>query len=298
VVGALASRIGSLPLNPRVLLTLPGLWLLTVAAAPSIPPVTTPTPTSTPAPTPTPVPTPTPSVGQVNLAPSFGPAGSTVTVTGSAFRPGEQITLFWDTPDKGLGATTADGQGNFKTDVTAQAGDPGSSHSICADEKNPGPRCAVFRLEAAATPTPAATPEATAVPTPAAVVPTASPSSAPSSPSAGQPVSAISVLLQPPFVFFPILLLLAALGGAGYWIWTGTRSARPAPVPAARVVHRSAHPPGTDPEPAALATAPPAVPPTPFAAPAPAPPPPTAALQGAPRPLAGDDPLDLPQPGD
>jgi hypothetical protein len=223
-----------------------------------------------------------------------------VTVSGSAFRQGEQITLFWDTPDKGLGAATADGQGNFKTDVATPAGDPGSSHSICADEKNPGPRCAVFRLEAAPTPTPAATPDATPVPTGAGVTPTGNPSSRPSSPSGGQPVSAISVLLQPPFVFFPILLLLAALGGAGYWIWIGTRQGRPAPVPSARVVHRATHPPGTDPDAAAAVPvappvpAPPAAVPPPVPAPAPAP----AVVQPAPRPLAGDDPLDLPQPGD
>jgi hypothetical protein len=297
VVCALASRIGSLPLKPRLLLILPGLWLLTVAAAPATPtPVRTPTPTPVPTPKPTPAPTPTPSVGQVNVAPAFGPPGSTVSVSGSAFRPGEQITIFWDTPDKGLGATTADGQGNFKTDVTTPAGDPGSSHSICADEKNPGPRCAVFREEAAATPTPAASPDATPAPTATTVAPTGAPGSAPSSPASRQPVSAISVLLQPPFVFFPILLLLAALGGAGYWIWTGTRGARPAPVPAARVVHRSAHPPGTDPEaePAATVAPPAAAPAAPVPTPAPAP----AAAQGAPRPLAGDDPLDLPQPGD
>jgi len=112
-------------------------------------------------------------------------------------------------------------------------------------------------------------------------------------------VSAISVLLQPPFVFFPVLLLLAALGGAGYWIWRGTRSARPAPVPAARVVHRSAHPPGTDPEAAPAAPAAAAAPPTEAPAdPVPTPAPAPAAAPSAPRPLAGDDPLDLPQPGD
>jgi hypothetical protein len=105
-------------------------------------------------------------------------------------------------------------------------------------------------------------------------------------------VSAISVLLQPPFVFFPILLLLAAIGGAGYWIWTGTRQRRPAPVPAARVTHRSAHPPGTDPSrhlAAATTTPAPAAPAPVVPAPRPQPPP---------RPQSGDDPLDLPQPGD
>jgi hypothetical protein len=109
-------------------------------------------------------------------------------------------------------------------------------------------------------------------------------------------VSAISVLLQPPFVFFPILLVLAALGGAGYWIWIGTRQRRPAPVASARVVHRATHPPGTDPDAAAAV---PVAPPAPApAAPIPAPAPGPAVVQPAPRPLAGDDPLDLPQPGD
>ncbi len=257
-------------MNPRLLLTLPAIWLLAVAANPVVTasPAATPTPALTPAPTP---------------------------------RPREQLTLFWDAPDKSFGAATADDQGAFKLDVAAPAGDPGA-HNVCVAEANPGPRCAGFQLQAApaATPTTAATPSAVATLSPSA---SASPTTLLGAPADGTgQVSAISVLLRPPFVFFPILLLLAALGGAGFWIWSGNRRGRPSPVPAARVTHRSAHPPGTDPGAPAVAVAttrtpPPPAPPAP-AAPAPAIPVAPRPAQPPPRPQSGDDPLDLPQPGD
>ena len=274
-------------LNPRLLFLLPAAWLLTVAATSSSPSPTNAPPSPRATPTATPAPTPTPSVGQVSLDPTLGPPGGKITVSGSSFRPGEQVNLFWDSADKGLGSATADGQGNFKVDVGAQGGDPGTSHLVCADEKNPGPRCANFVLTAAATPTPTVppTPLPTSQPT-AAGGASAAPTAAPAPES--RPVSAVSVLLEPPFVFFPLLLVLAALGGAGFWIWSGTRVARPAPVPAARVVHRSLHPPGTKHEIAPLPRPAAGAPPPRGEEPAPEP------L----RPLAGDDPLDLPEPGD
>ncbi|HEX6350453.1 MAG TPA: hypothetical protein VF160_13815 [Candidatus Dormibacteraeota bacterium] len=278
-------------MNSRLLFLLPAAWLLSVGAAPS--PTATATTTASPAatPTPTPVPTPTPSVGQVSLDPTLGPPGGKITVSGSAFRPGEQVNLFWDSPDKGLGAATADAQGSFKVDVAAQGGDPGTSHTVCADEKNPGPRCANFVLTAAPTPTPSALPTPQQTPLPSSA-PTPAPTVAPVPES--RPVSAVSVLLEPPFVFFPLLLVLAALGGAGFWIWSGNRTPRPAPVPAARVVHRSAHPAGTDPDPLPPPAAESTVP-TPSAPRRDLP----ASGEVAPlRPMAGDDPLDLPEPGD
>ena len=291
-------------MNSRLLLTLPAIWLLSVAAnpvppIPTISPTANPTPTAAPTPTatPTPVPTPTPSTGQVNLQPAFGPPATTITVSGTSFRAGEQVTLYWDAPDKGFGQAVADGQGNFKLDVAAPAGDPGA-HSVCVAELNPGPRCAGFQLQAAPAATPSAGTSPSAIPTPS---PSSAPAGTPHQSDSNRQVSAISVLLQPPFVFFPLLLVLAALGGAGYWIWTGTRQRRPAPVAAARVTHRSAHPPGTDPAPPAAAAQPSPSPPAPVAATRPSPPPPpppSARPQPPPRPQSGDDPLDLPQPGD
>ena len=267
----------------RLLFLLPAAWLLTTAAA------------ATPARTPT----PTPSVGQLSLDPALGPPGGKITVSGSSFLAGEQVNLYWDSADKVVGSATADGQGSFKVDIAAQGGDPGSGHAVCADEKNPGPRCANFVLTAAPTPTPSApsTPAQTPLPSAQPSAGGASPAPTVAAAPESHPVSAVSVLLEPPFVFFPLLLVLAALGGAAYWIWSGTKLARPAPVPAARVVHRSAHPPGTDPEMAVGVTRPPAetIVPTPSAPRRGLPP----SGEVAPlKPLAGDEPLDLPEPGD
>ena len=284
-------------MNPRLLLVLPAAWLLTIAPAPATSAATSPPATPTPAPTPTPVPTPTPSVGQVSLDPALGAPGGKITVSGSSFRAGEAITIFWDAPDKQIGAGVADGQGNFKIDVAAQGGDPGSSHSVCVLEQNPGPRCANFVLTAptpAPTPVPSAAPTAASTPAPTAGGASPAPTLAPLPQS--QQVSAVSVLLEPPFVFFPLLLVLAALGGAGYWIWSGTRMPRRAPAPAARVVHHAAHPPGTDPQAAPHPL--PTVATSPQRGEASSAPPSPPAVSPPLRPLAGDEPLDLPEPGD
>ena len=289
---------------PRLLMALPLAaigWLLTVAATPSVPPTPTlsspitvaspasPSPTPTPSPSPTATPT---SSGQLALSVALGAPGTTITVQGTAFRPGEQLTLYWDSPSTSLGQITADGQGTFKVDIKAPAGDPGQ-HSICVIE--PNQTCAVFKLESAPTPTPS--PSATPTPTPVATAtpaPTAAPTLVPDAPTSSSHPSAISALLQPPFVIFPALLALALIGGSIYWIWLGSRP-RPGAVPAATVMHRSVHPvtPASlpvGPEPEAAAPIAPEPPPPPPAPPAPPDLP-------APRPAA-DDSLDLPQPGD
>jgi nitrate reductase NapE component len=278
---------------PRSLLVLPlalAAWMLTVAASPTT--TTTPaTPTLTPTPTPTHAPTPSPtpdSSGQLSLSPSLGAAGTTITVQGTSFRPGEQITLYWDSPSTPLGPVTADGQGALKVDVKAPAGDLGQ-HSVCAVE--PNQVCAIFKLEAAPTPTP--TPSPSDTPTPgAAATPAASaqPTVLPDAPAGSSHPSAVSSLLSPPFVIFPILVVLALVGGCAYWIWLGSHSRR-RPVPAT-VTHRSVHP-----------MTPPALPvqPGPLTAvqapPAPPSPPTSAPDLPIPRPAA-DDSLDQPQPGD
>jgi nitrate reductase NapE component len=278
---------------PRLLLVLPlalMAWLLTVAAAPVASPTPTPTPTSTSTPTPVPTPTPTPnSSGQVSLSPSLGPPGTTITVQGTAFRPNEQTSIYWDSISNSFGTVTADGQGTFKVDVKAPAGDVGQ-HAVCAVE--PNQICALFKLEAAPTPTPSPSPSDSPTPAASATPATsASPTVISNTPAGSAHPSAVSSLLQPPFVIFPILVVLALLGGCGYWIWLGSRP-RPRTVPAT-VVHRSVHPtpPAVPLPPAAIAEAEPVPPPAP-------PPPPAAAPDlPAPRPSA-DDTLDQPQPGD
>ncbi|HEX6548328.1 MAG TPA: hypothetical protein VF134_06270 [Candidatus Dormibacteraeota bacterium] len=268
-----------------VLLVLPAAWLLTTAAT------ATPARTPTPLPTPQPTPTPTPSLGQLSLSPTLGSAGVKVTVQGSQFGPNEQVKLYWDSPDKALGTIGADDKGAFRLDVEVPTGDPGQ-HQICAVETGTTP-CASFRLEAA---TPSPTPSASASATPAATpVATATPVPLPSTTvPATQNVSAVSVLLQPPFVFFPLLLLAAALGGAGLWIWSGLRATpRPARrIAAATVTHRSVRPDAAPvPQPPADAPKPePPLPQPPANAPEP--------VIAGPRAAGGDDALDLPQPSD
>jgi hypothetical protein len=287
---------------PRLLLALPLaviVWLLAVAANPPVPPAPptpsitnpaqTPAPSPSATPTPSPSPTPTPnSSGQLALSVALGPPGTTITVQGSSFRPNEQLTLYWDSPSTSLGQITADGQGAFKVDIKAPTGDVGQ-HAICVIE--PNQTCAIFKLEAAATPSPS--PTATVTPTPLATATTAAtpvPAIVPDAPEGSSHPSAISALLQPPFVIFPVLIALALVGGSVYWIWLGSRP-RPQPVASARVMHRSVHPV----TPAAVG----AVPEPKAAEPIPTAPPPIAAPPDLPAPRpAADDSLDLPQPGD
>lgn len=271
----------------RLLMTaLPAAWLLTVAASPSppvsVPPVISPAPTpaatATPVPTapatPTPAPTPTPFRGSVSISPTLGPTGTTITVTGAGFPPGVPVVIYWDSNQKPLGSTAADAGGAFKVDVKAADGDL-NGHSVCAQAAGAVDACATFKLEATPSPSPSATPTPAAAPTSSATA-IAAPNP---TPDAG--ISPVAALLQPPFVIFPILVLLAAIGGAVFWIVAGTRR-RQAPVSAARVSHATARPAQPVEAPAPRASAPPSPPPT----------------APGPRPLAGDDSIDLPQPGD
>jgi hypothetical protein len=190
--------------------------------------------------------------------------------------------VYLDTNQRSLLTTQADAQGGFKGDATIPdiaAGD----HQACVAE-SPAPRCATLRILIKSTPTP--TPEPTPTPTPSPSA-SAGPASLPTAPPA---VSPVAILFQPPFVFFPALLLLAAIGGSIFWILQGRRRG-PSPVlPAARVMHRNFQwdveqpiPPPTEPAP------PSAVEPTP---PPPAPSPPR------PRPPVADERSDLPEPSD
>lgn len=271
-----------------------GLWLLTVAATAAPPvlasPSPTPTPIATPTAAPTPAPTPTPaSAGVLALQPSLGAPGTTVTVQGRGFRKGEQVTIYWDSPEHSFGQVTAGDQGEFKLDVKVPEGDPGQ-HQVCPLEPGPQQGCGQFKLEAAA-PSPSPSPSATTVPTPsAAALASPLPTQVPDG-LTGQRPSAVAALLRPPFVIFPILVLVALLGGCAYWIWLGSRGRRPAPVAAATVTHRSLRPAAPVPPPAARPPALAEAPPAPPAAP------PGAPDLPAPRPAA-DGSLDLPQPGD
>jgi hypothetical protein len=104
--------------------------------------------------------------------------------------------------------------------------------------------------------------------------------------------SALSILLRPPFVIFPILVLLAAVGLVAYLIWLG-RTAEPSPTrvtldrrpQAAPPAPTLLHPPGGE-NPAAGSPGPPN--------------PENPRPPRSPRPpnYPTDAPPDLPQPGD
>jgi hypothetical protein len=265
----------------KVLATLP-LWFLIVAAdTPSSSPSASPTPTSaasdspspSPAPSPTPPPaaspspspspTPTPVNAYLTLDVSAGGANTAITVSGNSFLPGEQMSLFWDAPNKVIGSATADGNGNFSgVKVKPFAGDPPGLHKICASVL-PNP-CAQFELQSAPTPTPSAPASPSESPSPeASASPTESPTPTPLALPAAADTNNLDVLFHPPFIFLPFIAALGLVGAIAYWVF-GTIARRPRVLPSASIVHRSVRPeagvPGIE-----------FVPPS---APAPAPPPP------------------------
>ena len=272
-------------------------------------------PPSTPAPTPSPTPTatPLPANAQLDVLPPAGPPGTKLTITGAAFNPGEAITIEWDTAQHVVAQVTADAKGSLQVPYTAPDDNPGQ-HNICAVQV-PGV-CTQFTLQAP-TPTPSPSSSPTAVPTsPPAASPSPAATVAPSPTAQPQPgASAAAMLLQPPFVAFPILAVLAA--AAALVLWIRSRAAgRSRPVTAS-VVHRSRSPrggaaggwkaPGAT---AGQGSPPPLAPPVPGTE---GPPAggvePRAEPQGevrpgeappgeAPAPARGDEPPDLPEPGE
>src|SRR5436309_16063043 len=96
----------------KVLVLLP-LWLLLTGfaydASPS--PAESPSPSSSPSPSP--IPTPTPVNAFVSLDVTAGGANTAITVSGGSFNAGEPMSIYWDTPSKVIGSTTADAHGNF-----------------------------------------------------------------------------------------------------------------------------------------------------------------------------------------
>jgi hypothetical protein len=110
----------------------------------------------------------------------------------------------------------------------------------------------------------------------------------------------LGTMSQPPFVFFPVVLLLAVLGGLGYWLWA--RRPGGAEISEVTILHRAPtlreyeSPPAAAPEPPALAPAP--APPIVYESPHSSP----AKIESPPRPPAApsgaDVPPDLPEASD
>jgi len=229
----------------KVLVLLP-LWLLLTGFAMDNPPPSpsaVPSPNPSPSPSALPTPPPTPVNAFISLDVTAGGSNTSITVSGGSFNPGEPMSIYWDTPNKVIGSTTADSHGNFSgVKVKPFAGDPPGLHHVCASVQ-PNP-CAQFDLQGPPSPTPSppATPSASpsASPSPSA---SESPSPTPSVvpiPAASN-TSGLDVLLQPPFIFLPFLAALALLGAIAYW-FMGARNRGDSGIPAAAVTHRSVRP--------------------------------------------------------
>jgi hypothetical protein len=259
------------------------LWLALVAAAPS------------PSPSPSPSPTLTPSI---NLNPPAGAPGTTVNVTGTQLPANQAFSVIWDNNrSRVLGSGKADGSGNFTTNVQVPD-DKVGGHGICLTQ--PANVCAAFTVQPKPTPSPSPSPTPTPTPRPS---PSRSPSPSPLPPAANQTaqVNGLTLLFQPPFVFFPLLVLLALVVGFGIWVRTLFKPREPELE--ASVSHHRVR--GTDygaregrVDEVELPPAPGFMPPRqPFTESPPAPEPP-APKSPPPRVTGSDEPPDLPEPGE
>jgi hypothetical protein len=215
------------------------------------------------------VPTPTPIGANIVLDIAAGGPNTRITVNGSGFLANESMTLYWDVSSNVAGNATTDIGGNFTQTVKPFPSDGPGLHHLCVSVQ-PNP-CASFTLQGAPTPTPPAAPSPSAVPTPSES-PSPSPSASPVPLTVSGGRSGLDVITRPPFVFLPIIALLALLAALAYWVLM--RGDRTPVLPSASVVHRSARP-----DIGPVAPRPPPTPPAPPAAemqppPADLPPPP------------------------
>jgi hypothetical protein len=192
----------------------------------------------TPSPTPPP-PTPTPTNAFISLDVTAGDPNTQITVSGSAFLPGESTSLYWDQASHVAGASNADANGNFTTKVKPFPGDSPGLHHLCASVQ-PNP-CAGFTLQAlATTPTPQPSPSPSPDISPS---PSASPTFDTSSPTpVASTLNGLDLILKPPFVILPII------GGAGlalallYWVLSIALRPRQKPLKSVAVAHLASRP--------------------------------------------------------
>src|SRR3984893_1910587 len=213
---------------------------------------------------PSPTPTPQPNANIVLDTAAGGP-NTKITVNGTMFLAHEDVTLYWDSPNKVAAKVTTDRNGAFTTTVTPYPGDRVELHNLCAGVGPPTP-CANFTLEGPPSPTPSTSPSSSS---------SSSPSSTPSASQSSSPIAlpansggggGLDVILRPPLVFLPIIGLLGLLAALAYWVLMKVDRDRPPVLPSATVVHRSARPDlapmhSRTPLPGAQAPAPPTEPP-------------------------------------
>lgn len=205
-----------------------------IKTAPS--PIATPSPTATPPP---PSPSPTPQ-GQLGIDPSAAPPGSLLHLVGSGFPASRTFTALWDS--RPFATVAADGAGNFNQPVTVPDFATGPDHQVCLQQQS-GTVCAGFRLlPPPPSPSPSPSPSPEPSPSPSAdPSPATSPTAGGAGPGRSGPSfsdgSPFASLTHPPGIFFPILLLLAALIGGLYWYFV---LREPAAVNEVTILHRSA----------------------------------------------------------
>lgn len=225
-----------------VLVWLPLLfWLASSTPPPASPPAQTsasPSPSAVASASPSPSPSPVPTNAFLTLDVTAGPADTQITVNGGAFLPNEQMTLYWDQPGHVAGSAVADGNGNFSAPhIKPFAGDQAGLHKLCASVA-PNP-CADFTLQPPASPSPSPSPTPSESPSPSPVAsqsPTASPTPITTN------LSGFDVISRPPFVFLPIVGVLAILVSVGYWLFSVLRRPAVPALPSAAVVHRATRP--------------------------------------------------------
>jgi hypothetical protein len=165
-----------------------------------------------------------------------GGPNTQITVNGGAFLPNEQMTLYWDQPNRVAGGANADQSGNFVTHVKPFSGDGAGVHKLCASVQ-PNP-CANFTITAPATaPSPSPTPSES--PSPSAV---ASGTMTQSPTPVGATLNGFDVISRPPFVFLPLIGGLAIAISLLYWVISMVRRPHTPALPSAAVMHRATRP--------------------------------------------------------
>ena len=230
---------------------------------------------------------PTPQ-GQISINPASAPPATRVMLSGQGLPANQTLQVVFD--GNPLDSLFTDGSGNFAKEIAIPDTATGSGHQICVVEPSQGNVCANFTLQA---PQPSPTPQPSPNPTPS---PNPSPEPVSTAGATGAGGSTpLAALMRPPFVFFPIVLLLAGLAWLAWYLW----SMRPVPAIGEVTVLHTAVPariyePAPPPPPAAT---PPAPPPVFYEEPrahGPAPPPPPRAAP----PSGADVPPDLPEASD
>jgi hypothetical protein len=187
-------------------------------------------------------PSPSPSYPNANIVldTAAGGQNTKITVSGTMFAAHQDVTLYWDSPNKVAAKVTTDRNGNFTTTVTPYPGDRVELHNLCADVP-PNP-CANFTLQGPPSPTPATSASPSSSSSPSG---SSSPSSSPSPLSLttdSNGSSPLDVITRPPLVFLPIIGLLGLLAALAYWVLMKVDRDRPPVLPSATVIHRSARP--------------------------------------------------------